>query len=92
MPDSHTPKGVIVRDLLIFQLKLWMDGLKDVVLAPVSVGAALFDLVLGPSAKGLRLYRVMRVGERFDLRLNLFGAAADAVSTPRVPGAGPPGG
>jgi hypothetical protein len=69
------PPRVLVRDLLIFQLKLWMDGLKDLVLAPVSVGAGVLDLLLGPGRKGYRLYAVLRMGERYDLWLNLFGAA-----------------
>lgn len=70
--------GVIIRDLLILHVKLFFDGLKDVVLAPVSVGAAVLDLLRGPSAEGYRIYRVMRMGERFDLWLNLYGAAREA--------------
>lgn len=73
------PGGVLLRDLIIFQLKLWLDGLKDVVLAPLSLIAIVFDYVLGPrEGRGYRLYAVMRVGERFDLWLNLFGAVTDA--------------
>ncbi|CAN5818715.1 hypothetical protein BH23GEM6_BH23GEM6_08560 [soil metagenome] len=71
-------KGVLIRDLLIFQLKLWMDGVKDLVLAPVSVGAGVLDILLGPNASGYRLYSVLRLGERYDLWLNLFGAAKAA--------------
>lgn len=72
------PPGVLIRDLLIFQLKLWMDGLKDVVLLPISVGAGILDVLLGPRSSGYRLYAVLRMGERYDLWLNLFGAAAEA--------------
>ncbi len=73
----------MLRDLVIFQAKLWLDGLKDVVLAPLSLIAALFDYVLGPrSERGYRLYSVMRLGEQFDLWLNLFGAAKDAEQSP----------
>jgi hypothetical protein len=77
-PTPDLPPNVLIRDLLIFQLKLWMDGIKDIVLAPVSVGAGVLDLLLGPSASGYRLYRVLRLGERYDLWLNLFGAAKEA--------------
>jgi hypothetical protein len=76
--SSEPSNGVLVRDLLIFQLKLWLDGLKDVVLAPLSILATVLDLLLGPGRCGLRLYRVLRLGERFDLWLNLFGAAKAA--------------
>lgn len=74
-PPPGPPNGVLIRDLLIFQLKLWMDGLKDIVLAPLSLFAAAADLLLGPGRRGPRLYRVLRLGERYDLWLNLFGAA-----------------
>lgn len=64
----------LVRDVLIFHVKLWLDGLKDVVLVPLSMGAALIDLVL----RTRLFYRVLRIGERFDLWLNLFSAAERA--------------
>jgi hypothetical protein len=79
---SQPSNGVLIRDLLIFQLKLWMDGLKDLVLAPVSLVAALCDLLLGPGKRGYRLYAVLRMGERYDLWLNLFGAAKAAQHSP----------
>jgi hypothetical protein len=77
-PQREPSKGVLIRDLLIFHVKLWMDGLKDVVLVPVSLLAASLDLVIGPGRRGPRLYSVLRMGERFDLWLNLFGAAKAA--------------
>jgi hypothetical protein len=72
------PKRVLIRDLLIFQLKLWMDGLKDLLLSPLSVGAGVLDILLGPKPNGYRLYSVLRFGEKYDLWLNLFGAAREA--------------
>jgi len=72
------PKRVLIRDLLIFQLKLWMDGVKDLLLAPLSVGAGVMDILLGPNRDGYRLYSVLRFGEKYDLWLNLFGAAREA--------------
>jgi hypothetical protein len=83
MKQATTPSGgVLIRDLLIFQLKLWLDGLKDIVLSPVSMVATVMDLLLGPGKRGPRLYAVLRVGERFDLWLNLFGAAKEAQRSP----------
>lgn len=77
-PSRMPSKGVLLRDFLIFQLKLWMDGLKDIVLAPVSLFAVILDLLRGPGRRGPRLYTVLRMGERYDLWLNLFGAAKAA--------------
>jgi hypothetical protein len=70
---------VILRDLIIFQIKLFLDGLKDVALAPLSLLAAMIDLLLPGKAPGHRFYAVMGVGEKFDRWLNLFGAT-DRVS------------
>ena len=72
------PKHVLVRDLLILQLKLWLDGIKDIVLSPLSIGAGVLDILTGPSAGGHRLYKVMHWGERFDLWLNLYDASGRA--------------
>jgi hypothetical protein len=75
-------KRVVLRDLMIFQLKLLMDGMKDIVLSPVSAIAAGLDILFPGPQTGHRFYMVMSVGEKFDRWLNLFGAAdrADAES------------
>ena len=75
MPEVASPtRGALVRDLLIFLLKLWLDGLKDVALFPLAIVAAGADIVFRTRV----FYRVLRMGERFDLWLNLFGAAQSA--------------
>ncbi|HEX6132862.1 MAG TPA: hypothetical protein VFZ24_02690 [Longimicrobiales bacterium] len=71
-------KSVLVRDLIIFQIKLVLDGLKDLALSPVSIGAALLDIVSPGPRPGHRFYAVMTLGERFDRWLNLFGASERA--------------
>lgn len=73
-----TPRRVILRDLLIFQAKLWLDNLKDLIFIQLSVGAALLDLLSGPRRRGRFFYAVLRLGERWDLWLNLYGAARGA--------------
>jgi hypothetical protein len=76
--DKRRDRGVIIRDLLIFQIKLFLDGLKDVVMSPLAIGAAALDLLAPTSKRGARFYAVMRVGERMDRWLNLFGATERA--------------
>lgn len=78
---AAVPKHILIRDLLILQLKLWLDGVKDIVLSPLSIGAAVLDILSGPSRDGHRLYRVLRWGERFDLWLNLYDATGRAESS-----------
>lgn len=74
-------RWVILRDLAIFQVKLMLDGAKDIVLAPLSAVAAAFDVIFPGDRPGRRFYAVMRLGERFDRWLSLFAAAhkADAL-------------
>lgn len=69
-------RSVLIRDGVIFMIKLWLDGLKDVALTAAAAFALLVDL-LRANKPGRRylFYRVIRAGERFDLWLNLYGAA-----------------
>lgn len=70
-----TPRGVLFRDFLIFQLKLALDGLKDAVVIPISIFVVAVDLVFGrPSQRGRAFYALMSACERFDQWLNLNGA------------------
>jgi hypothetical protein len=79
--QGHTSAAVLIRDLLIFQLKLVLDGLKDLVLIQLSLGAVLFDLLFGRPGRASLFYGVLRLSERFDLWLNLYGAARNAERT-----------
>ena len=77
---SREARKVVFRDLIIFQVKLFLDGLKDVVLVPVSIGAAGLDLVFPGERPGRLFYSVLRAGERYDRWLSLFSAAEIADS------------
>ena len=72
---------VLLRDFLIFQLKLVLDGLKDLVLLQISVVAVVFDLIFGRRGRPLLFYNLLRLSERFDLWLNLYAPAEDAERT-----------
>jgi len=83
VPMPLDQKKVMFRDLLILQLKLFLDGAKDLVLAPLSVVAFLWDIIpRSGKSTGRTFYRVLRAGEKFDLWLNLYNASkkVDAAS------------
>lgn len=80
--DSNNPRSVVLRDLLLFQMKLWLDGLKDVVLSPLSIVACILDVLFRRTDSSSLFYGVMRLGERFDLWLNLYGPAKRADASP----------
>lgn len=61
-----------LRHLLVFQLKLAADALRDFVLSPLSILAFLVD-TLADSPQERALYpRLMRLGRRSDRVINLF--------------------
>lgn len=79
---ANNPRHVLLRDLVLFQMKLWLDGLKDIVLSPLSIAACALDIVFRRSGQRSLFYGVMRLGERFDLWLNLYGPAMRADAHP----------
>ena len=68
-PDTPS-RPEVVRDVAIFQVKLWLEGFKDVALMPLSFGAAVIDVIFG----GSTLYAVMKLGDRFERWIHLYGA------------------
>ena len=70
----YAERNVTIRDFLIFQVKLLLDGAKDGVLIVVSIGAILLDVLSGKGKRPRLFYSVMRLSERFDLWINLNGA------------------
>ena len=71
---------VSVRDFAIFQLKLLIDGLKDGAVFTMSFVAFGMDLVFRRHGRRRWFYKMMRVSEKFDLWLNLYGATEGAES------------
>jgi hypothetical protein len=69
---------VALRDLLIFCVKLGIDGAKDTVLLFGAVAAFAADLIFRLEGDHRLFYRVMRKGEKFDHWLNLHGALKTA--------------
>lgn len=78
MSGEAASREVLIRDLIVLQIKLALDGLKDVALLQASIVAAIIDLVLMRFTRGRCFYSVLRFSERVDLWFNLYGAAQRA--------------
>ena len=65
----------LVRDVIVFQVKLGMEALLDIALIPASLAAAGLDLVLGNWRRPRWFHAVLRFGERCERRIDLWGAA-----------------
>lgn len=72
--EIRATRGVVLRDFAIFQLKLLLDGFKDVVLSTLCLGALVLDMISGGGRRPRTFYKVLGLSERFDLWLNLSGA------------------
>jgi len=68
----------LVRDVVVFQVKLGMEALLDLTLIPVSLAAAGLDLLLGNWRQPRWFHAVLRFGERCERRIDLWGVAKDA--------------
>jgi len=77
--DETHGRWHLVRDIVVFQVKLALDGLRDFVFSPLSIVAGVIDLITGGDQPGRRFYRVLALGGRTEGWINLFGA-------PSVPG------
>ena len=62
-----------VRDVIVFQGKLVVDGARDALLIPASLIAAVLDLLLGRTDEPGAFDRVLAFGRRSERFINLFG-------------------
>jgi hypothetical protein len=62
----------LLRDVVVFQAKLALDGLLDFLLIPVSFAAAIVSF-FEPRRERDAFYRVVAAGARADRWINLFG-------------------
>jgi hypothetical protein len=60
------------RDVLVFELKMFIGNLRDFALMPVSLGAALIDLVSKGEREGSLFYRVLRWGAHSEEVLDAY--------------------
>lgn len=72
---AESSRWPFLRDVLVFQLKMLLGNLLNVVLAPVSIVATLADLAFRPRARhGERFYKVLEFGREVEEAINAYGA------------------
>lgn len=77
--SANEPYWTLVRDVAVLQVKLLVDGLRDLVLVPASLVAGIVSLVNGRDGKpGTEFYRLLAIGKRSERWINLFGALQPA--------------
>jgi len=74
MSDTKLSKrGELVRHAVVFQLKLVTDGLRDLVLLPVSLVATVIGLLRGGNEPEREFNQVIHIGRQSEQWINLFG-------------------
>ena len=70
--DNPPTRGQLLRQVLVFQFKLAMDGIRDVLLSPISVIAALAGILTNHPDPSRYFNRLLQLGHRSDQWINLF--------------------
>ena len=77
--EDANVRWTLVRDIAVFQAKLIVDGLRDLVLVPASLIAGIISLLSGSGGQpGTQFYRLLGVGKQSERWINLFGALRNA--------------
>ena len=77
--EQRTQLWVLVRDVGVLQVKLIIDGLRDLLLVPASLIAGVVSLVRTENGRpGPEFYQLVSVGKQSERWINLFGALRNA--------------
>ena len=81
--SDHETRWRLVRDVVVFQIKLGMEAVLDLTLIPVSLAAAAMDFLLGNWRRPRWFHAVLRFGERCEHRIDLWRVATPGVDVPQ---------
>ena len=72
-------RRTLIRDVAMFQVKLIVDGFRDLVLVPVSLVTGIISLMSGKDGEpGSQFYHLLGLGKQSEQWINLFGALKNA--------------
>src|SRR2546425_925888 len=80
LPPSTLPRADrhdrwrFLRDVLVFQLKMFLDNVRDFALMPISLVAALIDLVSKGEREGALFYKVLKWGSHSEDVIDVYSA------------------
>ena len=77
LPESgkHPDRWTLIRDLVVLQAKLIVDGFRDLLLVPASLVAGIWSLVSGDRDRpGPQFYQLISLGKQSELWIDLFKA------------------
>jgi hypothetical protein len=85
--EPTAERWTLLRDLGVLQVKLIVDGMRDLILVPASLIAGIISIASGKDGRpGSQFYHLLAWGKESELWINLFGAvknAPEAIEQPR---------
>lgn len=77
--NSHPPVWTLIRDIAVLQVKLIVDGARDLILVPASLVVGIVSLTRTQGGNpGPEFYRLISAGKQSERWINLFGAIKNA--------------
>lgn len=67
----------LAKNAFIFQLKLGLDAVRDLLLSPISIVLSIWDIIKGHTQEQSYYYQLLKFGHRTDQWLNLFSSPLD---------------
>ena len=71
--ENRNPRIDLIRETAILQVKLLIDGVRDAILIPVSLVAAMIGVLRGGPDCDREFRRVLTLGRRSERWIDLFG-------------------
>ena len=71
--EQHESRLQLIWDVILFQFKLAADGLRDILLSPISIVSAIVGMLAGGDEPDRYFKKVLKLGRRSEHWLNLFG-------------------
>ncbi|MBT8088598.1 MAG: hypothetical protein KJO01_00150 [Gammaproteobacteria bacterium] len=82
LPESKndsSDRWTLIRDIAVLQVKLVVDGLRDLILVPASLVAGIVSLASVKDGRpGDQFYQLIGMGKQSERWINLFGALQNA--------------
>ena len=77
--DDTPERWTLARDIAVLQVKLLVDGLRDLLLVPASLTVGLVSLLTGEGGRPAPyFYQLLDLGKQTERWINLFGALKNA--------------
>ena len=73
--ELKATRNQLIRDVLLLQVKLLLGAARDLAVVPVTLAAAVLDLILSKSQPPRFFHQVLRLGERSDQWIDVWSAA-----------------